>query len=160
MSKETDNKSLSFPYGSLKEYWDEIDNGRKQDPEWTEPYHYHLRTLITAFSVGILMADPWYKDYRMPPHFKDVMDWISFCIQREYKERCVSVSLLEMKEHYSKWIDENPYCREWCKDAEPDVFFETGMESPNERGSILPQAIVENAVIYLKNVKRIEILEK
>lgn len=142
--------------GALEEACELNKQRLSRDPEWATPKHYHLHTLVTAFAVGIINADPWHKNYKIPPNFENVINWISFCIQEKYKEVVVQVSLVEMGKNYREWADQNPYFLEWNESPKGTVIGITSRYSstPEERDFIDLDALIQNAVLYLRDETR------
>jgi len=141
-----------------------------KDTEWNTPKCHHLHTLVDAFAVGILTADPWHLNYKIPPNFENVMNWISFCVRDEFKNdpdvqkwQVAKVSLIEMEEKYNKWAYENPNFIKWNESENDELVNVTSryFKDPEERDFIDLGAAIRNAVVYLRNeIRKSEAFDK
>lgn len=128
------------------------------DSEWTTPRYTHVHELVEAFAVGVLRADPWHKNYRVPPGFDSVLNWIAFKVQEEFKDCLVpKLSLVEIKERFKKWGEENPQFMKWNEPLVPGTII--GIVSrysatPEERDFIDLGALVHNAALYIRTERR------
>lgn len=128
------------------------------NPEWSTPRHVHVHTLVEAFAHGVLAADPWHKNYKVPPGFEGVLNWIAFKIQEEFKDNLVpKLSLIEIKERFQKWGEEHPQFLKWNEPATPGTVI--GVVSrysltPEERDFIDLGALVHNAALYIRTDRR------
>lgn len=147
----------NFINGEIDEAINEHKKRLEQDPEWNIPKYYHIHTLVTAFIVGIMNADVWHKNYRIPPNVENVVNWISFNLQRHFKnDEIVKISLIEYKKLVSSWAYENPNFRKWNEsdDETPIAIVSRYSSIPDKRDFIDLDVIIHNASIFLRDEKR------
>ncbi len=141
--------------GTLEEVGRENDVALAADPEWADARHHHIQTLMTAFAVGVLEADPYYQGYRLPPDFSAVVDLVADRVARHFPGQEVPVvSLVEMKALYTEWASEHPAFLAW---NETDVL--VGITHrysavPTERQFIDLGALVHQACLFLRESTR------
>jgi hypothetical protein len=142
--------------GSLDELLAKHERALRTDPEWATPKHVHCHDLVIAFAYGVLAADPWHHGYKVPPGFDSVLNWIAFKVQEEFKDEVVKLSLVEIRDRFKRWGAEHPQFLKW-NEAPPGVV--VGVVSrysaiPNERQFIGLDAIVHNAILYIRDKRR------
>jgi hypothetical protein len=81
--------------------------------EWTTPRPIHLALIVEATSYGILSADFWFQGYQVPPHFEEVLNWVAFCVQREWTGLFAELSLNDLEAWLLQTLLDNPYAQEW-----------------------------------------------
>lgn len=125
------------------------------DTEWNTPKYIHVATLLRAFVQGILTADPWYHNYKLPPNFEGIVNWIAFNIQRKWPEEEVpKLSLLEAEQLFTLWAYEHPDFKKWneAKPGGPMVRVVTRYSStPDERDFISTDVVIRNAAVFLRD---------
>lgn len=128
------------------------------DPEWTEKFHYHIHTIITAFSVGILQSYPFYWGYQLPPNFTKVMDYMSSALQKEFNnEEVPQVNLIKMRGVYKRLAFQSPDYLDWNNIGNPEGGFHAVSRYssiPSEPSFIDLAVPPHNAVLYLRSEMR------
>jgi len=135
--------------GTLEKATENMREILAKDPEWTTPKFVHAHELVTAFAVGIMRADPWFKGYALPFDFEGVVNWIAFCIQKEYPDEVPKVSLLEMEANYRRWGMEHMSFRQWNETDKVVGVTSRYSPVPDSRDFIDLDALVRNAAIFL-----------
>lgn len=130
-----------------------------QDPEWTKKRYTHLHNLIIAFSVGILRADLWFKNYDIPSNFSDVLNHLAIKINNKWDLDIpvVELSLLEIEDLYREAMADNSHFKQWTsvKEGEPNIQIGSAFDSLGvERSSMDSDAIIRNASIFLRDERR------
>ncbi len=79
----------------------------------TEKTCHHIHSLITAFAVGVMMADSYYIGYQLPVDFDKKINQFSLFIQEKFKKdfEIILISYKEFNELVSFFLKEN--CIEW-----------------------------------------------
>lgn len=138
-----------------------VSNHRKKleaDPEWSEPEHVHVHTLVEAFMHGIATADPWHKKYSLPPNFEAVVNWIAFCVQEEFGDTEVpKLSLLEIEDKFREWAMQSPHFRAWNEPKDPGTVIAVATRytpTPDERDFIDLDALLRNASVFVRDEQR------
>ena len=124
------------------------------DPEWTDKEYYHIHTLITAFSDGILTSYPYYKSYQLPPNFEKVMNFMSLEIQKYFSDILPQVNLMKMRGLYRKIAMQCPEYVAWndIGNPEPNGIYGVSRDTPTRD---IPEFIdldvpPHNACLYLR----------
>lgn len=112
-----------------------------------------------GFAYGVISADPWHKNYRLPENFEGVVNWIAFCAQHKYglETQVVQVSLLELEQLYWIWAEEHPEFKKWNElNTTKKLVSTTHRYSPmlEERDFIDLDALIRNAINYIRNEMR------
>lgn len=140
--------------GALDRATEQRDRELAADPEWSTQKYVHVHVLLEAFAVGVISADVWHHNYKLPPDFEGVVNWIAFNIQKHWpKEEVVKVSLQELRFWFKLWADEHPSFREWneTKPGAPMVGVVSRYSStPDERDFIDLDALIHNAVLHIR----------
>ena len=129
------------------------------DPEWTEKYHFHIHTIITAFSVGILNSQQFYWGYQLPPNFAKVMDYMSVALQKEFNsEEVPRVNLIKMRGVYKRLAFQSPEYLDWNNIGNNPGKGIHGVSRfssiPSEPSFIDLDVPPHNAVLYLRGEMR------
>ncbi len=144
--------------GTLDEVERQHAEGLRKDPEWSTPKYVHVAELLTSFAVGVLSADPYHKGYKVPPDYEAVVNWIAWKIREKFGgEEVVKISLMEIREWFLAWGNENPAFRKWGEPKDPGTI--VGVVSrysstPTERDFISLEVIAHNAALYIRNQRR------
>jgi hypothetical protein len=130
----------------------------RSDPEWTEKNHFHIHTIINAFSVGILNSHQFYWGYELPPNFAKVMNYMSNALQNEFKNEVVpQVNLIKMRGVYKRLAFQSPEYLDWNNIGNPGegVYAISRFSSiPSEMSFIDLAVPPHNAVLYLRGETR------
>lgn len=128
------------------------------DPEWTEKKWTHVSTIFHAFVHGVISADIWHKGYALPPNFESVINWIAWCVQKEWPDiEVVEVSLIDIETLFRRWAPQHPEFRKWNEPNDPDqivAVVSRYSDTPDERDFIDLDALFRNGVIWLRNTRR------
>lgn len=117
------------------------------------PKYHHIHTLITAFSYGVLTADSYHENYKIPPNFEDVMNHMSASLRKEFKNKIVvKVSLNSINKIYRKIAFKNKNFKQWneSKNGNSIVFSTRYSPTPKERDFIDLDAVFQNTSYFLK----------
>ncbi len=148
--------------GALDEAMKARDQGLREDSEWTQKDWVHRHTLVECFAKGVISADPWHKNYRLPPNFEAVVNWISFCIQKHWEEHgeVVQTSLIEVSDLFHKWASENKDFLKWNEPEDPNTPAVVAScrytPTPEVRDFIDLDALLGNAVLALRDKWRLD----
>jgi hypothetical protein len=125
------------------------------DPEWATKKYVHAHTIVEAFAVGVIRADPWHRGYRLPPNFEAVVNWIAFNVQKHWPRIEVpEVSLNELEQLFREWALEHPDFRAWNETTKMVGVVSRYSAVPDERDFIDLDALIRNAVIHIRNEHR------
>lgn len=124
----------------------------KKDPEWTTQYVVHIRDVIEAFIVGTVRSSDWSSHEGIQKDLEKVTRWIARCTEIEFKNRApvdvspgswhlevCKLSLLEILELLRDWAVDHPITKSWEIDLDEMVY---------------------NAAVYIRNLRRMAILEE
>jgi hypothetical protein len=125
------------------------------DPEWSTPKPQHQHSLVEAFAVGVIRADPFHWGYRLPPEFESVVNYIADRIQRHWPgDEIPRVSLNEFRALLEEWAMEHPAFRAWNETDKLVGISYRGMATATERDFIDLEAVFQNASCHLRNETR------
>ena len=128
------------------------------DREWTEPKWTHVHAIVQAFIHGIISADPWHKNYRLPPDFESVVNWIAFNVQKTYgDEMVVQISLMELEKKLWEWARQHKSFLKWNEGDGPQIAI-VHRDSPalGKRNFIDLDALLRNTSLFLRDKRRQE----
>jgi hypothetical protein len=114
----------------------------------------HIATIITGFAVGVLKADMYFKGYRLPPNFSQVVDYVAERAQampwKTQMDGVVQVCMGELEKFYETCLAQSPEAMAWSDggDNRPHA---CGSQygSPDRRDSIDPGTVVSHAIHYV-----------
>ena len=129
------------------------------DLEWTKPKGTHVHILVRAFMHGVISADPWHKNYKLPPDFESVVNWIAFNIQKTYGDAIVvQISLMEMEKKFREWAGRHKSFLKWGEpdDGAPIAVVHACSPVLDKRDFIDLEALIRNASIFLRDKRQQE----
>jgi hypothetical protein len=136
----------------------EIRNNRlASDPEWSSLGCYHLQTLIEAFVYGVISADSWHHNYKLPPDFESVVNWMAFNIQKEWpKVEVIKINLIDLEKKFRVWAFEHPSFKKWNESVDGTIVgvCSAFSNTPDHRDFIDLDALLRNAMIFIKESNR------
>jgi hypothetical protein len=145
--------------GAFQEATELAWRAQEQDTEWNLPRWTHVHTLVEAFALGVVSADPWHHAYTLPPGFAEVVNHIAARLQAKHGRECVvQVSLIEVEEDFMAWGMEHPQFRQWNEPPDGALVrvVTRYTDTPGVRDFIDLHALVRNAVVWLRNERRRE----
>lgn len=143
--------------GVLEDVIEQHNLGLKMDPEWNTAKYIHVSSILRAFVYGVLSADMWHTNYKLPPNFESVVNWIAFCIQRKWPtEEIPCVSILELEQLFREWAFEHPDFKKWNESPNNTLISVVTRysEIPDTRDFIDLDALLRNAAVYVRNYHR------
>jgi hypothetical protein len=125
------------------------------DPEHTEKKYWHKAELIRGFAAGVLAADPWYNDYRVPPNFERVLNRIAIAVDAWKFDEVVHASLQDLRQFFHATAMALPEFVAWNETDGPGIaFVSRDSPTPNHRSFIDLDAVFGNVINTLRNWKR------
>jgi len=130
------------------------------DLEWTKPRWTHVRMIVRAFMHGVISADPWHKNYKLPPDFESVVNWIAFNVQKTYGDKeVVEISLMEMETKFREWAEQHKSYLKWNVPEDTTKVVAIShcySPTPDKRDFIDLGALTRNATLFLRNERQRE----
>src|SRR5688572_26059070 len=115
----------------------------------------HIATIITGFAVGVLKADMYFKGYRLPPNFSQVVDYVAERAQampwKTQMDGVVQVCMGELEKFYETCLAQSPEAMAWSDggDNRPNASGSQYGCVPDRRDSIDPGTVVSHAIHYV-----------